>query len=341
MLDADPLSDAARTAWSFAQLLRWHLDRGTRPDADPATPPRAWQRKAFAGDLRMNERTIRDWLNRGVLPEEQNRAAVERLLFGNSPLHDSARRELQDAWSRDVAKMASPLVAEDRGDDPSLLAWMRQGDRGELLRRLSAEYDAAHPLLRLCVETTVGNFLQTLTFDRQHGPAINHQDFAFMAAPYIRDRVGQLRAMTRSRVTDWSAVNPSGRTILRAQQGKDVRRIFCLDSVEVCELYSATVFPRHAETYGAANVLICAEAHVDDNIARLPAIYRIGPNDDFAVYDDAVVALCSGQDLVSFRTDKLSACREVFAGVEAFIRDRGQSYAELQGQDDWPRQVFR
>ena len=93
-----------RTAWSFSQLLKWHLDRGTRP-ATQGQQLGSWSIKEFAfavkhpQDKSLPDRSVRNWLNGESIPSPEYFQNVETALFG-SDLRCSARlrTELKDAY---------------------------------------------------------------------------------------------------------------------------------------------------------------------------------------------------------------------------------------------------
>jgi tetratricopeptide (TPR) repeat protein len=88
-------SSDERVGWSFAQLLDWHLTRGTRPTGGPVTPGRQWTNKEFASRLGNDERTVRNWRRgRNISPEI---VSIERELFGDNPGYAVWRAELREA----------------------------------------------------------------------------------------------------------------------------------------------------------------------------------------------------------------------------------------------------
>src|SRR4051812_13627794 len=84
---------------TFAELLRWHLDMGTRPPG-PTAGRGPWTVQEFADECGVDERTIRNWLN-GKRVLGTNLATIERLLFGPDQVAAAeARRALRDAFAR-------------------------------------------------------------------------------------------------------------------------------------------------------------------------------------------------------------------------------------------------
>jgi hypothetical protein len=82
-------------AGTFGELLNWHLDWGTRPGCSTATPNEQWVRSHFAQlvheeglALDSATRSLRNWTNRGKLPQEHDDKKWDRIcaeLFGDDP----------------------------------------------------------------------------------------------------------------------------------------------------------------------------------------------------------------------------------------------------------------
>src|SRR5258706_10134175 len=98
MVRRPPLRDEDRAEWDFSDLLRWHLERGTRPEASPRQPGRPWPIKVFADSLGVNDRTVRNWIWGRFLPSSL--APIERSLFGQNFDYTEWSRELREAFSR-------------------------------------------------------------------------------------------------------------------------------------------------------------------------------------------------------------------------------------------------
>lgn len=325
---------ADRGAWSFGQLLRWHVDNNTQPDAveTPSWPRRARKLETFAGEIGLSPRALRFWLKDELLPTSSNYAAIERALFGSNPRHDPYRDELRAAYGA-----ARPRSANGTA---SLIGVLQATDVQPRLSRLSAEYDAAeHGLLQLAVASTLKRAIAELDFDRQRSPAMTHEEFAFVAAPYVRQQVRAIAALSRSTVTDWSQHNASGQEFLDAQHGKDVRRIFVLASPAEFEAYRRKVFPAHEKAYGAANIFVCPESAATRLLAALPASLRIRDDEDFAIFDNAVAAVCHGAT-VTFRTDRLARCQKTFAAISRFVVTNGLSLEQLGREPAKVAEIF-
>ncbi|WP_428485437.1 tetratricopeptide repeat protein [Rhodopila sp.] len=82
---------------SFADLLSWHLDFGTRPQGSPDRPGRRWGNKDFAVALSgINERTVRNWRAGRNPPTELG--SIERELFGDNDAYDQWCIDLRAAY---------------------------------------------------------------------------------------------------------------------------------------------------------------------------------------------------------------------------------------------------
>jgi tetratricopeptide (TPR) repeat protein len=71
--------NGAEGSLTFSDLLRWHMDRGTRPGGSPEVEGIAWTVKEFAAAARTTERSLGSWRNGGH-PEDLR--PVENALFG-------------------------------------------------------------------------------------------------------------------------------------------------------------------------------------------------------------------------------------------------------------------
>jgi hypothetical protein len=92
LLDAD---ESERARWSFGELLRWHMRRGTRPPGSPDQLGASWQIKDLAGAVGYDARSIRNWISGRAVPA--NIAAIERVLFGDNQSYEHWRREFRSA----------------------------------------------------------------------------------------------------------------------------------------------------------------------------------------------------------------------------------------------------
>jgi tetratricopeptide (TPR) repeat protein len=80
---------------SFADLLEWHLTRGTRPSGRPDVSGKQWTNKDFADRLGTNERTVRNWRRGRNTPVEI--VSIERELFGDNQAYAAWREELRES----------------------------------------------------------------------------------------------------------------------------------------------------------------------------------------------------------------------------------------------------
>ena len=94
-----------RGDWSFAELLDWHLLRGTRPDGspDPNTLGKEWDDDEFAAWIGFHAnpysraRNVQNWRNAYNLPDDIS--AIDKGLFGeNLEAFKSWRADLQKAY---------------------------------------------------------------------------------------------------------------------------------------------------------------------------------------------------------------------------------------------------
>jgi hypothetical protein len=89
--------EADRKDWTFGQLLVRHMDRGTRPDGNPAKSGRRWTGMAVAQDCGVSDRAVRAWRNDEYPPDDIE--TLERMLFGDGDAYAEWKNELREAWS--------------------------------------------------------------------------------------------------------------------------------------------------------------------------------------------------------------------------------------------------
>src|SRR5882724_8739935 len=83
---------------SFGDLLDWHLRHGTRPSGSDRQGE-AWKKAAFASDVGVSDKQVRNWLANKSLPNDI--ITIERVLFGRDQKQFRAwRMELRDALKR-------------------------------------------------------------------------------------------------------------------------------------------------------------------------------------------------------------------------------------------------
>jgi tetratricopeptide (TPR) repeat protein len=114
------LRSSDRATWSFAQLLDWHFERGTRPGGKIDREGKQWGTKEFAAACGYEtDRTVRYWLAGKTLPSDF--ATVETRLFGTDACYAEWRLELRHAERRDHAlKKGVPagIKTDDRSAEP-------------------------------------------------------------------------------------------------------------------------------------------------------------------------------------------------------------------------------
>ena len=81
---------------SFAKLLDWHLDFGTRPNGSPDRPGKRWDNVEFAEAVDTNERSVRNWRSGRVRPG--NLGSFEYVLFGRNDAYKDWRFDLRAAY---------------------------------------------------------------------------------------------------------------------------------------------------------------------------------------------------------------------------------------------------
>lgn len=131
-----PDDDSTRT---FARLLAWHLNNGTRPRRTPETPGARWTNEEFGTACGgSNEKTVRLWRSGSSVPNDL--PTIERELFGDNSAYLVWRQELRNAY--DAAKRNRDVVAHAFGTlgSPSAPARRSQSAPTERTSQMSA-YD--------------------------------------------------------------------------------------------------------------------------------------------------------------------------------------------------------
>jgi hypothetical protein len=100
-------SVADRIGWNFAQLLDWHLTRGTRPKASPDAPGKQWTNAEFGHAVGTDERTVRNWRRGRNVPADI--VGIERELFGENTAYVDWRIELREAHRPRPPPTVNPL----------------------------------------------------------------------------------------------------------------------------------------------------------------------------------------------------------------------------------------
>ncbi len=99
---------------TFATLLTWNLDWGTRPfdcSTKSKKTNRRWRRSDFASIVCGNSvsldsalKNLRNWANRGIVPQVSEQDRVDRIFaefFGDDPRLAHFRRDMEDALKRE------------------------------------------------------------------------------------------------------------------------------------------------------------------------------------------------------------------------------------------------
>lgn len=151
------LMNTDRAAWTFGQLLDWHLQRGTRPAATSAEKGAPWGNKEFANAIGKaknaaqppSERTIRNWRHGETLPEPTDFNAVLTALFGGKSEYVDWRGELtnkyhqaraaRDGDADEALADASAMVLAGSVPTPPLRCLGRDEDLTAIIRALTAE----------------------------------------------------------------------------------------------------------------------------------------------------------------------------------------------------------
>lgn len=191
----------------------------------------------------------------------------------------------------------------------------RHPELQKTLLHAASTYDAiTEPLIRDVVRNQIAKFN-----DHEFSPRctlrLTHQEFGYWLAPYVEREVRQIQAFSKSWVTNWTKFGAASDRYRNAQRGKNVRRIFVLRNAAEYADFATRVFPAHEQIYGAGNILVISKERAASVIKELPS--GIADDEDFAIFDDRVLAFCKGDD-VRVRTDKLETCRNVFGEVSRY-----------------------
>jgi hypothetical protein len=89
---------------SFAKLLEWHLNSGTRPNGSGDHLGKRWGNKEFAAKVNVDERSVRNWRAGRSHPTELS--SIERELFGENGAFIQWKRDLRIAY--DSNRLATP-----------------------------------------------------------------------------------------------------------------------------------------------------------------------------------------------------------------------------------------
>ena len=116
---------------SFAELLDWHLEFGTRPEGQLDRPSKRWNNKEFAEKVGVTDKTVRNW--RAGRNPPQYLGNIERVLFGVNASYDVWRIDLRLSLGCKSAPLATEYSPIPRpptyfigrtGEVADLLAWL-------------------------------------------------------------------------------------------------------------------------------------------------------------------------------------------------------------------------
>ena len=99
---------------TFAKLLSWHLERGTRPSGQPDVVGKRWSIPEIADAVGISERQLRNWRQARNIPVNIN--SIERAFFGSTPAYNQWRADLTEAHhiAREEAKNSHTDLLERR-----------------------------------------------------------------------------------------------------------------------------------------------------------------------------------------------------------------------------------
>ena len=109
------MSDAPASESDFAALLKWHMDRGTRPNGKS----RKWRVADMATALSRDEKTVRNWRNGKVVPDDCD--PIADAFFGDGNLNEALRLKFLHAHeaSRKRGKSAIADQPTARNEAPT------------------------------------------------------------------------------------------------------------------------------------------------------------------------------------------------------------------------------
>jgi len=147
---------ADREKSSFHLLLRFHLDRGTRPQGARGSLGMKWAIPKFAHAVGVAEHTVRDWLAAKYPPNESNFVSIEGTLFGQNHEYDEWRLELRQALtvaraqsaskSFSATPSASPVTeVSNWGSRPKSRQYIPTVEAASRLQRRHKRFDPTNP----------------------------------------------------------------------------------------------------------------------------------------------------------------------------------------------------
>jgi hypothetical protein len=245
-------------------------------------------------------------------------------------------RQAMDRASDVMSRLKLVESAAAAGVSP---IWSDEALRSEMNRTVAVYSRIQHPLLRDLAIQDFTKAIKGLNFEEVRSSEITHEDFGLAVERYIRNHVRSVRALSKSWVTNWDKFKASSSNYRNAQLGKDVQRIFVLRDEAEFEKFRKRIFDAHEADFGGEAFYICSAAVVSVLVDSLPPSERVREDEDFAIFDDDVVALCQG-DRVRVRTDEIGRCRRVFQSVLQYVKSNKQSYAAIKGDPDRIAAIF-
>lgn len=91
---------------AFSELFSWHMNNGTRPAGRPDTVGTRWSNKEFAGVVKSDEKTIRNWRNDKARPNQLG--PVEAAFFGDNPVYGEWKRKFRAAYDGGATEDPAP-----------------------------------------------------------------------------------------------------------------------------------------------------------------------------------------------------------------------------------------
>lgn len=217
--------------------------------------------------------------------------------------------------------------------------WNDDALRAEMGRAVAVFGRVQHPMLRDLAIQDFTKAIRSVNFEEARSSEITHEDFGLAVERYIKNNVRTVRALSKSWVTNWDKFKASSSNYRSAQLGKEVQRIFVLRDVAEFEKFQKRIFDVHEADFGGESFYICSAAVVSVLVESLPPSERIAEDEDFAIFDDDIVALCQGER-VRVRTDELGRCRRVFQSVLQYARTNKQSYGAIKGKSERIAAIF-
>jgi hypothetical protein len=271
-------------------------------------------------------KTVSNWRSGKTVPADDKIFEVLlETLYQTKTLTDSRVNQLTAARERFREHCSERRKIELFVDTPKLR---------QRIERLFKEYkQLENDFIRNIVVRSVENFFSGLDFGTHRSPVLSLEDFGYVIAPYIKDNVARIRGFNRESVTIWGKYHASGDTYRRAHSGKQAERIFVVKTMDQYFCLQE-ILQAHVEVYGAGNIFICPESVVSSIMKGLPEKWKLTNDEDFAIFDEHMVALCSSQK-VTFLTDSdsIEKCLQVFDKIYQAVTDAKLDYTSIQNDE--------